>query len=87
MGYRLAGVIAAWGVVTLGSLGFRAEFARPLAFVAPSWAADSAARVKPGPAQWELVQANYPSVAVFGSLGAALAEFPLTMRNRRDDAA
>ncbi len=67
---QIHGVIEAYGLVTVGSRGFRAEKAVIKAVVVrPS-------RTQEYPIQ--LVQRNYPDVAVYPSQGEALAAFPLT---------
>jgi hypothetical protein len=62
-------VIEGYGLLTVGTRGFRAEKARLLALV-----------VKPRhrSLRYQHLQRNYPSLPVFPSRTAALAEFPLT---------
>jgi hypothetical protein len=62
-------VIEGYGLLTVGTRGFRAEKARLLALV-----------VKPRhrSPRYQHLQRNYPSLPVFASRTAALAEFPLT---------
>lgn len=47
---KVVGIVEAWGRIELHSMGFRARFARPVAFVNPDW-------LKPpqGPARRERV--------------------------------
>lgn len=63
------GLIEGYGVVTVGTRGFRCEKARIVALIAPDVP------------DFDLgfVFANYPDVPVFPSVDAAVAEFPLTV--------
>lgn len=71
---NIVGVIEAYGKVTIGEYGFRAEKAKILA-IAP--VVDQAGNVDPGLAEAvEMVQAQYPEVAVFPTVRDMLAEFP-----------
>lgn len=63
------GLIQGYGVVTVGTRGFRCEKARIVALIAPDVP------------NFDLgfVFANYPGVALFNSVEEAVAEFPLTV--------
>ncbi len=70
--YTITGVIAGSGLVTAGARGFRAQYARIVAFVVPP-----SSRVHSFN-RWGLVHAVYPTVPVFTTLRGALVAFPLT---------
>lgn len=65
---QVLGIIEGFGLVSVGSRGFRAEKARIVALVAPAGWTSS----------WRSVKRNYRNVPVFASLDAALACFPVT---------
>lgn len=88
MPQRVTGVIAAWGVVTAGTKGIRAQHARIVALVKPRepWVEqgwfDGTPTVchRPGvqPLTWQRVVERFADLPIFASLEAALDEFPPT---------
>jgi len=75
-GYRIGGVIEAWGLLVVGSRGFRAEKAQVKALVTPTFV-DSVTLGK--------VRSRYPDVPWFDTQAEAVAAFPLGAE-RRDHA-
>lgn len=69
--HRLGVVIEGYGVCTVGTRGFRAEKARPVALIAPGRKFPSG--------RFQLVLRNYPEVPVYANKSAALEAHPLTV--------